>query len=149
MEANFASMISTHPDSSSSPTCPVPSSARIFNTSATNRQSPTFDSSSSFLSPDTANTVGHLSDTAATPTQWRVILKASRSSYFCPNPNHECNHLGQGRFTRPSCGARLPHTIYINQAQVIPSAEHHLFWRISPLQQPCIPLVPLRCPCRT
>ncbi|KAI9436710.1 hypothetical protein H4582DRAFT_2078406 [Lactarius indigo] len=40
--------------------------ARTFNTSATNRRSLAFDSSSSFLSPDTANTGGNPSDSVAT-----------------------------------------------------------------------------------
>ncbi|KAH8994159.1 hypothetical protein EDB86DRAFT_3234882 [Lactarius hatsudake] len=52
-------------------------SARTFNTSATNRQSLAFDSSSSFLSPDAANTVGNPSDAAATLAQQRAKLKAA------------------------------------------------------------------------
>ncbi|KAH8994156.1 hypothetical protein EDB86DRAFT_3078362 [Lactarius hatsudake] len=58
-------------------TMPGSPSARTFNTSATNRQSLAFDSSSSFLSPDTANTVGNPSDAAATLAQQRAKLKAA------------------------------------------------------------------------
>ncbi|KAH9012271.1 hypothetical protein EDB85DRAFT_2223714 [Lactarius pseudohatsudake] len=50
---------------------------RTFNTSTTNRQSLAFDTSSSFLSPDTANTVGNPSDTAATLAQQRAKLKTA------------------------------------------------------------------------
>ncbi|KAH9012276.1 hypothetical protein EDB85DRAFT_2281309 [Lactarius pseudohatsudake] len=50
---------------------------RTFNTSATNRQSLAFDTSSSFLSPDTANTVGNPSDAAATLAQQRAKLKTA------------------------------------------------------------------------
>jgi len=51
-----------------SPTC-------SFNTSATNRQSLVFDSSSSFLSPDAANSLGNSSDAAATLAQQRPKLE--------------------------------------------------------------------------
>ncbi|KAH9010993.1 hypothetical protein EDB85DRAFT_2297400 [Lactarius pseudohatsudake] len=51
-------------------------STRTINTSATNRQSPTFDSSSSSLLPDTANIVVNPSADAATLAQQRVKLKA-------------------------------------------------------------------------
>ncbi|KAI9436712.1 hypothetical protein H4582DRAFT_2099764 [Lactarius indigo] len=58
-------------------TMPGSPSARTFHTSTTNRQSPAFDSSSSFLSPDTANTVGNLSDAASTLAQQHTELKAA------------------------------------------------------------------------
>ncbi|KAI9436689.1 hypothetical protein H4582DRAFT_404322 [Lactarius indigo] len=75
MEAKLASMNLKSPGLKS--TMPGSPSARTFNTSATNRQSLAFDSSSSFLSPDTANTVGNPSDAAATLAQQRAKLKAA------------------------------------------------------------------------
>ncbi|KAH9059940.1 hypothetical protein EDB87DRAFT_679833 [Lactarius vividus] len=75
MEAKLASMNLKSPGLKS--TMPGSPSARTFNTSATNRQSLAFDSSSSFLSPDTANTVGNSSDAAATLAQQRAKLKAA------------------------------------------------------------------------
>ncbi|KAH8994164.1 hypothetical protein EDB86DRAFT_2829980 [Lactarius hatsudake] len=75
MEAKLASMNLKSPGLKS--TMPGSPSARTFNTSATNRPSPAFDSSSSFLSPDTANTVGNPSDAAATLAQQRAKLKAA------------------------------------------------------------------------
>ena len=51
--------------------------ACTFNTSATIRRSLAFDSSSSFLSLDAANTVGNPSDAAATLTQLPAELKAA------------------------------------------------------------------------
>ncbi|KAH9171641.1 hypothetical protein EDB89DRAFT_1080088 [Lactarius sanguifluus] len=75
MEAKLASMNLKSPGLKS--TMPGSPSARTFNTSATNRQSLAFDSSSSFLSPDAANTVGNPSDAAATLAQQRAKLKAA------------------------------------------------------------------------
>ena len=76
MEAKLASMNLKSPGLKS--TMPGSPSARTFNTSANpNRQSLVFDSSSSFLSPDTANTVGNPSDAAATLAQQRAKLKAA------------------------------------------------------------------------
>ncbi|KAI9436707.1 hypothetical protein H4582DRAFT_2099758 [Lactarius indigo] len=63
MEAKLATMNHKSPGLKS--TMPGSPSARTCNTGATNRQSLVFDSSSSFLSPDTANTVGNPSDVAA------------------------------------------------------------------------------------
>jgi hypothetical protein len=53
---------------------------RTFNTSSTNRQSLAFNSSSSFLSPDSANSVGNPSDAAATLVQQRAELKAANNA---------------------------------------------------------------------
>ena len=64
MEAKLASMNLKSPGLKSN--MPSSPSTRSFNTSATNRQSLAFDSSSSFLSPDAANNVGNSSDAAAT-----------------------------------------------------------------------------------
>ncbi|KAH9010367.1 hypothetical protein EDB83DRAFT_2581725 [Lactarius deliciosus] len=75
MEAKLASMNLKSPGLKS--TMPGSPSARTFNTRATNHQSLAFDSSSSFLSPDTANTVGDPSDAAATLAQQRAKLKAA------------------------------------------------------------------------
>ncbi|KAH8987229.1 hypothetical protein EDB86DRAFT_3245845 [Lactarius hatsudake] len=75
MEAKLASMNLKSPGLKS--TMPGSPSACTFNASATNRQSLAFDSSSSFLSPDTANTVGNPSDAAATLAQQRAKLKAA------------------------------------------------------------------------
>ncbi|KAH9024443.1 hypothetical protein EDB83DRAFT_2658115 [Lactarius deliciosus] len=55
-------------------------SARTSNTSATNRQSLAFNSSFSFLSPDTANTVSNPGDAAATLAQQHAKLKAAGSA---------------------------------------------------------------------
>ena len=60
----------------SSPTYPFPVCKHI-NTSATNRQSLAFDSSSSFLSPDSANSVRSPSDAAATLAQQRAKINAA------------------------------------------------------------------------
>ena len=75
MEAKLASMNLKSPGLKSN--MPGSPSARTFNTSATNRQSLAFDSSSSFLSPDAANAVGNPSDAAATLAQQRAKLKAA------------------------------------------------------------------------
>ncbi|KAI9436701.1 hypothetical protein H4582DRAFT_2099755 [Lactarius indigo] len=75
MEAKLAGVnLKSHGLKSTMPGSP---SARTFHTSTTNRQSPAFDSSSSFLSPDTANTVGNLSDAASTLAQQHTELKAA------------------------------------------------------------------------
>ncbi|KAH8987228.1 hypothetical protein EDB86DRAFT_3245844 [Lactarius hatsudake] len=75
MEAKLASMNLKSPGLKS--TMPGSPSARTFNTSATNRQSLAFDSSSSFLSLDVANTVGNPGDAAATLAQQHAKLKAA------------------------------------------------------------------------
>ncbi|KAI9430976.1 hypothetical protein H4582DRAFT_2063227 [Lactarius indigo] len=75
MEAKLASMNLKSPGLKS--TMPGSPSARTFNTSTTNRQLLAFDSSSSFLSPYTANTVGNPSDATATLAQQRAKLKAA------------------------------------------------------------------------
>ncbi|KAI9430990.1 hypothetical protein H4582DRAFT_2063241 [Lactarius indigo] len=74
-EAKLASMSLKSPGLKS--TMPDSPSARTFNTSTTNCHSLAFDSSSSFLSPDTANIVGNPSDAAATFAQQRVKFKAT------------------------------------------------------------------------
>ncbi|KAH9033488.1 hypothetical protein EDB85DRAFT_1951091, partial [Lactarius pseudohatsudake] len=66
-EAKLASMDLKSPGLKS--TMPSSPSASTFDTSATNRQSLAFDTSSSFLSPDTANTIDNPSDAAATLAQ--------------------------------------------------------------------------------
>jgi hypothetical protein len=76
MEAKLASMNLKSPGLKSN--MPSSPSARTFNTSATNRQSLAFDSSSSFLSPDSA--VGNPSDAAATLAQQRAKLKAASNA---------------------------------------------------------------------
>ena len=78
MEAKLASMNLKSPGLKSN--MPSSPSARTFNTSATNRQSLAFDSSSSFLSPDSANSVGNPSDAAATLAQQRAKLKAASNA---------------------------------------------------------------------
>jgi hypothetical protein len=78
MEAKLASMNLKSPGLKSN--MPSSPSARTFNTSATSRQSLAFDSSSSFLSPDSANTVGNPSDAAATLAQQRAKLKAASNA---------------------------------------------------------------------
>ncbi|KAI9436714.1 hypothetical protein H4582DRAFT_2058629 [Lactarius indigo] len=75
MEAKLASMNLKLPGLKS--TMPGSPFTRTFNTSATNRQPLPFDSSSSFLSPDTANTVDNPSDARATLAQQRAKLKAA------------------------------------------------------------------------
>ncbi|KAH9012273.1 hypothetical protein EDB85DRAFT_2223722 [Lactarius pseudohatsudake] len=71
---------------------PSPPSTRTFNPSATNRQSLAFDYSSSFLSPDTANTVGNPSDATATLTQTARQTQSRRqrrASDFCTGTHLE------------------------------------------------------------
>ncbi|KAH9013246.1 hypothetical protein EDB84DRAFT_1533381 [Lactarius hengduanensis] len=75
MEAKLASMNLKSPGLKS--TMSGFPSARTFNTSATNRQSLAFNSSSSFLSPDTANTVSNPSDAATTLAQHRAETNAA------------------------------------------------------------------------
>ena len=77
-EAKLASMNLKFPGLKSN--MPSSPSARTFNTSATNRQSLAFDSSSSFLSPDSANSVGNPSDAAATLAQQRAKLKTASNA---------------------------------------------------------------------
>ena len=67
--------MSNLPDSS--PTYPFPVCQHI-NTSATNRQSLAFDSSSSFLSPGSANSVRNPSDAVGTLAQQRTKINAAR-----------------------------------------------------------------------
>ena len=78
MENRLASMSLKSPSLKSN--MPSSPSVRTFNTRATNRQSLAFDSSSSFLSPDAANTVGNPSDAAATLAQQRAKLKAANNA---------------------------------------------------------------------
>ena len=68
-------------------------SARIFNTNTTNRQSLPFDSSSPFLSPDSANFVGNPSNAAVHLAQQRTKVKAAS------NVTH--------RISAPALAARL------------------------------------------
>ncbi|KAH9056644.1 hypothetical protein EDB87DRAFT_1198642 [Lactarius vividus] len=75
MEAKLASMNLKLPGLKS--TMPGFPSARTSNTSTTNRQSLAFSFSSSFLPPDTANTVGNPSDAAATLARQRAKLNAA------------------------------------------------------------------------
>ena len=56
------------------------SSARTFNTSASNFQSLAFSSAFPFLSPDSSNSVGNPSDNAATLAQQRAKLKAASNA---------------------------------------------------------------------
>ena len=77
MEAKLASMNLKSPGLKSN--MPSSPSAHTFNTSPTNRQSLSFDSSS-FLSPDSANSVGNPSDAAATLAQQRAKLKAASNA---------------------------------------------------------------------
>ena len=78
MEAKLASMNLKSPGLKSN--MPSSPSARTFNTNATNRQSLALDSTSSSLSPDSANSVGNPSDAAATLAQQRAKLKAASST---------------------------------------------------------------------
>ncbi|KAH9010355.1 hypothetical protein EDB83DRAFT_2530712 [Lactarius deliciosus] len=136
MEAKLASMNLKSPGLKS--TVPGSPSARTFNISATNRQSLAFDSSSFFLSPDTANTVGNPSDAATTLAQQCAKLKAAgNAAHRIPAPAlASSGELGLG--PRPSRGAgQLPHTRDIHGAQAVPSAEYRLLW---PLHWPCLPL---------
>ncbi|KAI0292673.1 hypothetical protein B0F90DRAFT_1671086 [Multifurca ochricompacta] len=85
MEAKLASMNLKSPGLKS--TMPGSPSTRSFNTSAnSNRQSLAFESTSSFLSPDTANNVSNSSDAAATLAQQRAKLKASNAAHRISAP---------------------------------------------------------------
>ena len=84
-EAKLASMDLKSPGLKSN--VPSSPSARTFNTSATNRQSLAFDSSSSSSSPDSTNSVGNPRDVAATLAQQRTRLKAaSNAAHRIPAP---------------------------------------------------------------
>ena len=85
MEAKLASMNLKSPGlKSNMPSSP--SSRNFSNTANPNRQSLAFDSApSSFLSPDTSNTLGN-SDAAATLAQQRAKLKASNAAHRISAP---------------------------------------------------------------
>ena len=108
MEAKHASMNLKSPRLKSN--MPSSPSTRTFNTSATNRQSPAFDSSSSFLSPDSANYVGNPSDAAATLAQQRAKLKAASNAAHrisAPAPASSAGERGTWcQFPWSSRGAR-------------------------------------------
>ena len=108
MEAKHASMNLKSPGLESN--MPSSPSTRTFNTSATNRQSPAFDSSSSFLSPDSANYVGNPSDAAATLAQQRAKLKAASNAAHrisAPAPASSAGERGTWcQFPWSSRGAR-------------------------------------------
>ena len=74
-EAKLASMNRKSPGLKSN--MPRSPSTRTFITSATNHQLLAFDSCSTFLFPDSANSVGNPSDAAATLAQQRAKLKAA------------------------------------------------------------------------
>jgi SAM domain (Sterile alpha motif) len=85
MEAKLASMSLKSPGLKS--TMPSSPSTRNFGSSANpNRQSLVFDSTSSFLSPDTANGVSSSADAAATLAQQRAKLKASNAAHRISAP---------------------------------------------------------------
>jgi SAM domain (Sterile alpha motif) len=85
MEAKLANMSLKSPGLKS--TMPSSPSTRNFGSSAnSNRQSLVFDSSSSFLSPDTTNGVSNSSDAAATLAQQRAKLKASNAAHRISAP---------------------------------------------------------------
>ena len=86
MEAKLASMNLKSPGLKSN--MPSSPSTRNFSgTSNPNRQSLAFDSTpSSFLSPDTSNTLGNPSDAAATLAQQRAKLKASNAAHRISAP---------------------------------------------------------------
>ncbi|KAH9024447.1 hypothetical protein EDB83DRAFT_2527155 [Lactarius deliciosus] len=75
MEAKFTSMNLKSPGLKF--TMPGSPSACTSNSSATDHQSLTVDSSSSFLSPDTTNTIGNSSNAATMLIQQRAKLKAA------------------------------------------------------------------------
>jgi len=85
MEAKLASMSLKSPGLKSN----MPSSPSTRNFSSTvnpNRQSLAFDTTSSFLSPDTANGLSNSSDAAATLAQQRAKLKASNAAHRISAP---------------------------------------------------------------
>jgi len=85
MEAKLASMSLKSPGLKSN--MPSSPSTRNFTSTANpNRQSLAFDSTSSFLSPDTANGVSNSSDAAATLAQQRAKLKASNAAHRISAP---------------------------------------------------------------
>lgn len=86
MEAKLASMSLKSPGlKSNMPSSP--STRNFSNTANPNRQSLAFDSTpSSFLSPDTSNTLGNPSEAAATLAQQRAKLKASNAAHRISAP---------------------------------------------------------------
>ena len=85
MEAKLASMSLKSPGLKSS--MPSSPSARNFSSTANpSRQSLAFDSTSTFLSPDTANGLSISSDAAATLAQQRAKLKASNAAHRISAP---------------------------------------------------------------
>ncbi|KAH9010361.1 hypothetical protein EDB83DRAFT_2322456 [Lactarius deliciosus] len=114
-------------------TMPGSPSARTLNTSATNRQSLAFDSSSSFLSPDAANTVDNPSD-AHSPNS---ALNSMPHIVFLRRRSPRAEIVGLGLGSQPSRGAGQLHTRDIHGAQAVPSAEYRLLW---PFRWLCLPL---------
>lgn len=85
MEAKLASMNLKSPGLKSN--MPSSPSTRNFSSTANpNRQSLAFDSTPSFLSPDTSNALGNPSDAAATLAQQRAKLKASNAAHRISAP---------------------------------------------------------------
>ena len=124
-----------------------PLSAWTFKTSATNRQSLTFDSSSSFLSPADANIAGNPSDAAATLAQQRAKLNAAN------NAAHRTSIPALA--TSTALGLVSLHSAKLRSATTPPHKthgsnpghpDHRLFW---PFRQPCVPPFSPRCRYRT
>jgi SAM domain (Sterile alpha motif) len=85
MEAKLASMSLKSPGlKSNMPSSP--STRNFSNTANPNRQSLAFDTTSSFLSPDTANGLTNPNDAAATLAQQRAKLKASNAAHRISAP---------------------------------------------------------------
>jgi hypothetical protein len=107
-------------------TTPSSPSTRTFKTSANpNRQSLASDSSSSFLSTDTANAVSNPRRRQVCPTTRRTESRRQRrTSYFCTGPRPQSAALGRCRFARPGRGARYPPT---QETSVEPSSPHLTF----------------------
>jgi hypothetical protein len=130
VEAKLVSMNLKSPVLKSS--MPSSTSARTFNTSATNRQWLAFNSSSSFLSPGSANSDPNPSDAAVTlALQCAKLKAASNAAHRRSGSNHErrrARYMGRRQFTRLGRGARTPHTRHFCRAWVFPSTEHRLLW---------------------
>ena len=103
MEAKLASMNLKSPGlKSNMPSSP--STRNFTNTANPNRQSLAFDSSSSFLSPDTSNALGNPSDAAATLAQQRAKLKASNAAHRISAPAFASSTGERGPWAGASLG---------------------------------------------
>ena len=116
-------------------------STSTFNTSTTNRQSLAFDSSSSFLSPDSANFVGNPSDSATTLAH-AEIKAASKVAHRTSAPALASSAPELGTWAGVSSLGQVaerdtpPHKIFPSTLG-LPAHRHRLFTGNPAIHSPC------------